>query len=137
MQNQGLLVIALVVVVCLSIQFAPQPADGALFGGPKYETRRNITEGKRKFGDRLLFMDIVKIERRFYVYTVVEDVAFPLPGEKNNATISYIEAIDKMPLRESGNARILRGGVGTKNVTIRVQSRAWCDLHYKVQIYGQ
>lgn len=137
MQNQGSFVITLVVFVCLSIQFASHPASGSLFGGPKYETSRNITIGKQRFGDKLIFMDIVKAVRKFYALTAVEDVTFPLPGEKNNATISCIEVIDRMPLNQSGNARIMKGGLGYKNITVRLQSRAWCDLYYTVKLFGQ
>lgn len=82
-------------------------------------------------------MDVVQKSRSFYQYVVSEDIRFPQPGEKNNATISYIEAIDKMPIRESGYAKILRGGVGAKNCTIRLQSGPWHSLYYIVRIFGQ
>uniref|UniRef100_A0A1B6E8F5 Uncharacterized protein n=1 Tax=Clastoptera arizonana TaxID=38151 RepID=A0A1B6E8F5_9HEMI len=99
----------------------------------------SITVGKKNFGDRLLFMDIVEESMSFFGITgfpTVYDVIFPLPGETNNATISYISAIDKS--EENGaHVRVFNGGIGYNNVTIRLQSQPWGKIFYSVQIYGQ
>lgn len=85
-------------------------------------------------------MDVIEKGMGFWNipgFPVTEDVVFPLPEETNNATISYISALDKSKKGKGAHVRVYNGGIGQKNVTLRLQAQPWGKIYFIIQIYGQ
>ncbi|XP_012535214.1 probable salivary secreted peptide [Monomorium pharaonis] len=122
-------IIGLTVLAAVLLTVSTLPADEAV---ATYESH-NLIIGSRMPGDKLVFeenlvkssswMQIVKIERTFYVPT----------GQR----ITMVEALDQKTNGNGAYASILNGGPGHSNVTMKFKSQRSHGINFVLRLYSR
>ena len=113
-------------MVTAALPFATEVMRAIMNGnGP-----HNLVVGKREDGDTLLHHE--QKSSAPGVTTVSHDYQY-----SGDTTITAVEAIDNWNDGTGGNPEIISGGVGHKNVTVRVTSRHLRGFDHTVYVYGE
>ncbi|XP_075217668.1 putative salivary secreted peptide [Lycorma delicatula] len=128
-----LFLIGLAIVVPLTSCYKHFPNKYENFG--KRNESHNLIIGHYRWGDRLLYHNIINIHRSLF-QTKSYYLKYPLHGY-NNATINYVRVIDLKTDGTGGYPKLYQGGVGYRNITVHFTSQRSHGLHFNVTIYGK
>lgn len=96
----------------------------------------NFETGYKEVGDRQLHYEIVQ-KSSSILQVVTRDITFPAAGQLNNATISYIRALDQYINGDGGYCSLLNGGVNLKQVTLHFKSQRGHGFNFILEIWGR
>ncbi|CAH0395620.1 unnamed protein product [Bemisia tabaci] len=93
--------------------------------------------GQRRFGDRVIHIEIVKQNPRFTpLWSITRFIKFPSNGEKNDKTINFLQVVDMTAEGHGGSSSLIDGGIGAKHVILRLTAERGHGLDSVVYIYG-
>lgn len=84
---------------------------------------------------RLLYHNVINVHRELF-RKVYREVKYPTHGYPS-ANITYIKVIDLKTDGTGGYPYLFSGGIGYRNVTIRLASQSSHGLHFNVSIFGR
>uniref|UniRef100_A0A1B6C4F8 NADH:ubiquinone oxidoreductase intermediate-associated protein 30 domain-containing protein n=1 Tax=Clastoptera arizonana TaxID=38151 RepID=A0A1B6C4F8_9HEMI len=98
--------------------------------------RHNITQGYRKPGDRLLFIDHA-IRPSSFLRVVSTEVDYPARGQPRNTTaITFFRVTDNMRNGKGGYAFVKSGGVGMSYLSLHLKSQRGEGYNFTTEVYG-
>ncbi|XP_044737238.1 uncharacterized protein LOC123299086 isoform X1 [Chrysoperla carnea] len=95
----------------------------------------HLITGIVHFGDRLVYNKNVTDEPFTWFGKVSKYVTYPPRGIQNTRNITVIQVYDLIKDGTGGWARIVNGGVGHRNVTIKLKSQTGKRMSFQVVIY--
>ncbi|KAK6624759.1 hypothetical protein RUM44_011619 [Polyplax serrata] len=99
-------------------------------------TKSDFVFGARQEGDDLLLRTKIYKETSFWKNELTKDLTFPPPGSNLKINVTQVLAQDRGVNKTGGFIKIVQGGVGTGNVTLRFSSLKKNPINFQLEIYG-
>nr|XP_014275401.2 probable salivary secreted peptide [Halyomorpha halys] len=84
---------------------------------------------------RLLYMDHPKFDSKL-MRVRSEELTYPVKGQAQGGIISYIEVTDVRKDGTGGCVYIKNGGVGSRNVTLKLKTQRNHGMEFIIRIFG-